>query len=84
MPPTVRLKYIVDALEMQFDESSAFLDLDTRQVETVSHALSAGEAEDPGDEEPDLPTLAETPNGRLPSESFLTDRFPEASIKPNA
>jgi hypothetical protein len=55
MPATVRLKDIVDALEMQFDESSAFLDLDTGQVETVSHAL-LGDAEDCGDEEPDLPT----------------------------
>ena len=55
MPATVRLKDIVDALEMQFEESSAFLDLDTGQVETVSHALLR-EAEDSGDEEPDLPT----------------------------
>ena len=39
MPATVRLKEIVDALEMQFDESSAFLDLDFGRVETVSHAL---------------------------------------------
>ena len=36
MPATVRLNDIVDALEMQFDESSSFLDLDTGQVETVS------------------------------------------------
>jgi hypothetical protein len=40
---------------MQFDESSAFLDLDTGQVETVSHALLRG-AEDSDDEEPNLPT----------------------------
>ena len=39
MPATVRLKDIIDVLEMQFDESSAFLDLDSGQVETVSHAL---------------------------------------------
>jgi hypothetical protein len=50
MPATVRLKDIVDALEMQFDVSAAFLDLDTDQVETVSHALLR-EAEDSGDEE---------------------------------
>ncbi len=55
MPATVRLKDIVDALEMQFDESSAFFDLDSGQVETVSHALLRA-AEDSGDEEPDLPT----------------------------
>ena len=66
MPATVRLKDIVDALEMQFDESSAFLDLDFGRVETISHALLR-EAEDSGDEEPDLPTWQNT-NGRLPSE----------------
>ena len=54
MPATVRLNDIVDALEMQFDESSSFLDLDTGQVETVSHVLLR-EAEESGDEEPDLP-----------------------------
>jgi len=39
MPVTVRLKDIVDALEMQFDDASSFLDLDTGRVETVSHYL---------------------------------------------
>jgi hypothetical protein len=53
MPATVRLSDIIDALEMQFDESSSFLDRDTGQVETVSEALLQ-EAE-AGDEEPDLP-----------------------------
>jgi hypothetical protein len=53
MPATVRLNDIVDALEMQFDESSSFLDLDTGQVETVSHDLLR-DAES-GGEEPDLP-----------------------------
>jgi hypothetical protein len=37
MPPTVLLKDIVDALEMQFDEYSSYLDLDTGKVETVSN-----------------------------------------------
>ena len=56
MPATVRLNDIVDALEMQFDESSSFLDRDTGQVETVSHVLLR-EAEESGDaEEPELPT----------------------------
>jgi hypothetical protein len=54
MPATVLLKAIVEALEMEFDESSSFLDLDTGRVETVSDALLRG-AEQPGDEEPDLP-----------------------------
>ena len=56
MPATVRLNDIVDALEMQFDESSSFLDRATGQVETVSHFLLR-EAEKSGDgEEPDIPT----------------------------
>ena len=59
MPATVRLNDIIDALEMQFDESSAFLDLDTGRVETVSHDLLR-EAEESGDDEaPDLPAWQE-------------------------
>jgi hypothetical protein len=55
MSAVVRLSDIVDALEMQFDESSSFLDLDTGQVETVSHDLMR-EAEECGDQEdPSLP-----------------------------
>jgi hypothetical protein len=54
MPAIVLVKDIVDALEMQFHESSSFPDLDTGQVETVSHELS-DDAEEPDDEEPDLP-----------------------------
>jgi hypothetical protein len=54
MPATVRLNDIVDALEMQLDESSSYLDLDTGQVETVSHDLLHA-AEEYDDEEPDLP-----------------------------
>lgn len=54
MPATVLLKDIVDALEMQFDESLSFLDLGSGQVETVSRSL-LGEAEESFDEEPDLP-----------------------------
>ena len=55
MPGTVRLNDIVDALEMQFDESSSFLDRDTGQVETVSHVLLSEAEEADDDEEPDLP-----------------------------
>ena len=55
MPVTVRLNDIIDALEMQFDESSSFLDRDTGRLETVSHDLLL-EAEESGeDEKPDLP-----------------------------
>ena len=39
MPATVCLNDIVDALEMQFDESSAFLDRDTGHVETALASL---------------------------------------------
>ncbi|HYM05683.1 MAG TPA: UPF0158 family protein [Terriglobales bacterium] len=56
MPATVRLNDIVDALEMQFDESSSFLDRDTGQVETVSHILLRDAEEAGDDEELDLPT----------------------------
>jgi hypothetical protein len=45
MPATVRLNDIVDAQDMQFDESCSLLHRDTGQVETVSHVLLL-EAED--------------------------------------
>jgi Uncharacterised protein family (UPF0158) len=54
MLATVRLKDIVDGLEMQFEDSSSFLNLDTGQVETVSHDLLS-EAEEAGEERADLP-----------------------------
>jgi len=79
MPATVRLKDIVDALEMQFEESAAFLDLDTGQVETVSHALLR-EAEDPGDEEPDLPTWQKH-EWEIAKRIVSTDRFQELPTK---
>ena len=79
MPATVRLKDIVDALEMQFDESSAFLDLDTGQVETVSHALLR-EAEDSGDEEPELPTWQKH-EWEIAKRIVSTDRFQELPTK---
>jgi hypothetical protein len=50
MPAIARLKDIVEALEIQFDESSSFLDRDTGQVETVSNDLLR-EAEESGDDE---------------------------------
>lgn len=50
MAATVRLKDIVDALEMQFDEMPSFLDLETGQVQTISQDL-LGEAEESDDEE---------------------------------
>ncbi len=54
MAASVLIKDIVEALEMQFEESASFLDLETGQVETVSReTLRAVEA--PDDDEPDLP-----------------------------
>src|SRR5260370_12463342 len=79
MTAIVRLKDIVDALEMQFDESSAFLDLDTGQVETVSHALLR-EAEESGDEEPDLPTWQKH-EWEIAKRIVSTDRFQELPTK---
>ena len=54
MAATLHLNDIIDALEMQFDESLSYLDVDSGQVVTVSEALLR-EAEEHGDEEPDLP-----------------------------
>jgi hypothetical protein len=79
MPASVRLKDIVDALEMQFDESSSFLDLDTGQVETVSHALLS-EPEDSGDEEPDLPTWQKH-EWEIAKQIVSTGRFQELPTK---
>jgi len=59
MPATARLNDIVEALEIQFDEQSSFLDRETGQVETVSTDL-LGEAEGPdGGEDLDLPAWQE-------------------------
>ena len=55
MSATVRLKDIVDVLEMQFDEMPSFLDLDTGEVHTVSVDLihEADASEDDEDTEDD-------------------------------
>jgi hypothetical protein len=80
MPPTVRLNDIVDALEMQFDESSSFLDLDTGQVETVSHTLLR-EAEKFGDDEkPDLPTWQKQ-EWEIAKRIVSTDRYQKLPTK---
>ncbi len=73
MPTTVRLNDIVDALEMQFDEYRSFLDLDTGQVETVSHVLLR-EAEESDNDEPDLPTW-QKPQWEIAKRIVSTDRF---------
>ena len=56
---TARLSDIVDALEMQFDETSSFLDRETGQVHTLTNDL-LHEAEESGDDErQDLPEWEE-------------------------
>jgi hypothetical protein len=80
MPAIVRLSDIVDALEMQFDESSSFLDRDTGQVETVSHHLLR-EAEESGeDEEPDLPAWQKQ-EWEIAKRIVSTDRFQKLPTK---
>jgi hypothetical protein len=73
VPATVRLNDIVDALEMQLDEFSSFLDCDTGQVETISDALLLN-AEAGDDEEPVLPTW-QTQEWEIAKRIVSTDRF---------
>lgn len=68
MSSTVRLKDIADALEMQFDESSSFLDLDTGRVETVSNDLLRE------GERPDLPAWQKQ-EWEIAKRIVSTDRF---------
>lgn len=80
MPVTVLLKDIVDALEMQLDESSSFLDLDTGQVETVSHELLCEAEAAADDEDPDLPVWQE-PEWEIAKRIVSTDRFQKLPTK---
>ncbi|MDP3000819.1 MAG: UPF0158 family protein [Bryobacterales bacterium] len=81
MSATVRLKEIVDALEMQFDEAFSFLDLDTGEVETVSRdLLSAAEESDDDDEGPDLPRWQER-EWEIAKRIVSTDRFRKLPTK---
>jgi hypothetical protein len=73
MIATVRLNDIVDALEMEMDQFSSFLNLDTGQVETLSHDL-LHEAEEAGDEEPDLPEW-QKPEWKIARRIVSTKRF---------
>ena len=80
MPATVRLNDIVDALEMQFDESSSFLDRDTGHVETVSQVLLREAEESGDDEEPDLPTWQKQ-QWEIAKRIVSTDRFQKLPTK---
>jgi hypothetical protein len=58
--PADRLKDIVEALEIQVDEYSSFVDRETGEVETVSHELlHEAEELDDDEEELDLPAWQE-------------------------
>ena len=79
MPATVRLNDIVDALEMQIDESSSFVDCDTGKVVTVPHDLLRA-AEESGDEQPDLPEWQKE-ELEIAKRIVSTDRFQELPTK---
>jgi hypothetical protein len=80
MPAAVRLSDIVDGLEMQLDESSSYLDLDTGHVETVSHDLLSEAEESDDDEEPDLPAW-QKPEWEIAKRIVSTDRFRKLPTK---
>ena len=80
MAVTVQLKDIVEALEMQFDEYSSYLDLDTGKVETVSKDLLSEAEESDDDEEPDLPDW-QMPEWEIAKRIVSTDRFKRLPTK---
>lgn len=80
MSPRVRLSDIIDALEMQFEESTSFLNLDTGEVETVSHDLLRQAEEFDGSHLPDLPTW-QTGEWEAAKRIICSDRFKELPTK---
>ena len=91
MPATVRLKDIVDALQMQFDEMSSYVDILTGKVHTVTRdEISACEYEDdepdPDDEEFAIPwrvftldkTMLKLPDKREVDEWSIMEEFSES------
>jgi hypothetical protein len=79
MPAGVRLNDIIDALEMQIEESSSFLDCDTGRVETVSDALLQ-RADAGDDEESDLPEWQKE-EWELAKQIVSTNRFQQLPTK---
>ena len=57
MPVTAKLNEIVDALEMQFDETPSFFDRETGAVETNSQEFlrQAEESDDDDRDQEDIP-----------------------------
>jgi uncharacterized protein UPF0158 len=80
MPATVLLQDIIDALEMQIEEHSSYLDLDTGQVETVSHDLLRQAEERGDDEEPRLPEWQKH-EWEIAKRLASTDRFEKLPTK---
>jgi hypothetical protein len=72
MSAIVRLSDIVDALEMQFDGYSSYLDCSTGQVETISDDLW-DEAQESADDE--VPADWEKEEWDLARQIVSTDRF---------
>jgi hypothetical protein len=79
MSATVLLQDIVDALQMQLDESSSFLDLDTGRVETVSNEF-LGEPDESVGEEPGFPAWQKH-EFEVAKPIVSTDRFQQLPTK---
>ena len=80
MPAVVRLCDILDALEVQFDEYSSFLDLETCQVETVANALLR-EAEESGDDEESVLPAWQKQEWETAKQIVSTNRFVKLPTK---
>lgn len=79
MAATARLDDITDALQMQLDEYSSFLNCDTGEVVTISHDL-LDKAEELEDEEPDLLEWQED-EWEAAKQIASTDRFKQLPTK---
>jgi hypothetical protein len=73
VPAAVHLNDVIDVLEMQCNESISYLDVDAGQVVTISEDLLR-EAEEPGDEGPDLPDWQKD-EWEIAKRIVSTDRF---------
>jgi hypothetical protein len=77
MPTKVKLDDIVEALDMQLDEFSSFLDLDTGQVETIPDDLLSEARESDDDDGEGEHELADWEQEQLETAKRIvtTDRF---------
>jgi Uncharacterised protein family (UPF0158) len=76
----IRLTDIIDAIEMQFEEIFSFLNLDTGEVETVSHELLRAAEEFGVPDPPDLLTWQEA-EWEVAKRIAASDRFVELPTK---